>query len=178
MKGLFRGFFCAVVLMCGLLCVACSGASVSKPNLSNLLNDVETYQIDEFSIEMQSGLKAVEDIDKKRVDVEYRSKDMLFAQRKDEKTSEIQQISLVGYTLACLNGVKTDKDMMSAIIVTDDCVYASYTVDINNTKNFYMVFTYESSNYFYCVNFVCTYKNKDIYEPAFKTWAQAVVINE
>jgi len=182
MKGKFLAALCAVaVFLCSLTMLACSGTSAEqKLNLAGLISDVETYTINDFSITMQSGLIKDED-DNERADAIYRSNHMAFAERRDLKPTE-PQLSLVGYVIYCLQSIESDVEMLSDIIIADECkakcVYTCYAIKQNDTKNFYMLFAYESKDYFYCVQFVCNANDKDTFAPAFRLWADTVVINE
>ncbi len=182
MKGKFWAALCAVaVFLCSLTMVACSSASAEqKPSLAGLISDVEVYTINDFSIIMQSGL-IKDEAGSERADAIYRSSHMAFAERRDLKPTE-PELSLVGYVIYCLQSIESDVEMLSKITIADKCnakcVYTCYAIEQKDTKNFYMLFAYESKDYFYCIQFVCNEKDKDTFALAFRLWADTVVINE
>ena len=171
MKGIFRGALCAVALLLSICLVACANNTSNEPSLN--INEVQTYEIGNFSITMQSGLNKVDD---SRFDAYYKSDSMVFTEECKSKSSlpeEYKDISLLQYLKVCLYSVdKFDDSLIYKPTDTRAYAYASYV----DKEKFYYVFAFEGANNFYCVNFVCWENEREVYEPAFVSWINSVKI--
>ncbi len=182
MKKAFRSVLCAAMLlfMSVSLC-ACGFFAENRPSLSTLLNDVEVYSVDNFSIEMQKGLTEYDDRSGK-CDACYKSNFMVFTEKREPKSVVnlyYQDVDLVGYLRLCLKGAgKYDTDLLYPVTIAGDdaYVYASFITKVENKDMFYYVFAFESENYFYTVNFVCLNQDRGTFEPAFRSWVESVKI--
>ncbi len=109
-----RSAICAIAVLFMCVTFGCAQPKQigNEPTLSSLLNDVEVYQMDNFSIKMQSGLEQCE-LDKSRADVAYKSDFMIFSEKKMDKPQ--QSIALRQYLQLCLDGVGVSKEMVYPI---------------------------------------------------------------